>query len=360
MATLHKHFFPNNESFAYEALRAASYTHCGGAELAEVISVCSRIPPGDEEIWLREWQSAEDRAVQAAKASLTKNNRRDDLSKKLIGLSTETFYSAADLMPYKTKRIQILFEGTTLPGTMMQPVKSDKSRLTIICDGGFDSTREEIFYMNGQAALEEGFNIILFDGPGQGEALREQRLFFRNDWETVFTAVVDYALGQPTVIANKVFLMGISMGGYLVGRALCFEHRCAAAIVNDGVYDFGAAFHSQNPGLGRFLLRNGWDATMIALMFQMMRWDTGSKWAILNGMWAFGAKCSVEVLRCVILDAIEDRFLKGQPKDLFGKLRGEKEFEQFTAEEGATSHCYMGSLTRLNQAVFDYLLPRVQ
>ncbi|KAK1490071.1 hypothetical protein CTAM01_10921 [Colletotrichum tamarilloi] len=280
-------------------------------------------------------------------------------------------------MPYKTKRIQILFEGTTLPGTMMQPDKSDKPRPTIIFNGGFDSTKEEIFYMNGQAALEEGFNVILFDGPGQGEALRKQRLVFRNDWETVITAVVDYALGQPTVIANKVFLMGISMGGYLVGRALCFEHRCAAAIVNDGVYDFGAAFHSQNPGLGRFLLRNGWDATMNALMFQMMRWDTGFKWAILNGMWAFGAKCPVEVLRCVseysleglvdnihtpllVLDAIEDHFLKGQPKALFGKLRGEKEFEQFTAEEGATSHCHMGSLTRLNQAIFDYLLPRVQ
>ncbi|KAK0378279.1 dipeptidyl aminopeptidase acylaminoacyl-peptidase related protein [Colletotrichum limetticola] len=143
---------------------------------------------------------------------------------------------------------------------------------TIIFNGGFDSTKEEIFYTNGQAALEEGFNFILFDGPGQGKALREQRLVFGNDWETVITAVVDYALGQPTVIANKVFLMGISMGGYLVGRALCFEHRCAAAIVNDGVCDFGAASHSQNPGLGRFLLRNGWDATMNAPMFQMMRY----------------------------------------------------------------------------------------
>ncbi|KXH45697.1 hypothetical protein CNYM01_07127 [Colletotrichum nymphaeae SA-01] len=76
MATFPKRFFLDKKSFAYEALRAARYTRCGGAEPAEAISVCFRIPSGDEEIWLRDWQLARDRAVQAAKASLTKNDRR--------------------------------------------------------------------------------------------------------------------------------------------------------------------------------------------------------------------------------------------------------------------------------------------
>ncbi|KAF0322330.1 dipeptidyl aminopeptidase/acylaminoacyl peptidase [Colletotrichum asianum] len=403
MAPLHTYFFRDNESFAYEALRAASYAHCGGAELAEVISICSRIPSKDEDSWLREWKLAGDRAVETAKTSLTKNNRRgaqsaflrasnyyrtaefyrrdnvfeDKLSNELMGLSTEAFYSATKLMPYRTEKVKIPYEGTTLPATIMQPDTSNRPGPTIIFNGGFDSTRGEVFYMNGQAALDQGFNIILFDGPGQGEALREQRLFFRNDWETVVTSVVDFALDQPTILKDKLFLMGISMGGYLVGRALCFEYRCAAAIVNDGVYDFGSAFHNQNPALGKFLIQNGWDATMNTLMRQMMHRDTGFKWAISNGMWAFGVQSPVEVMRCVrgytleglvdniktpllVLDALEDHFLKGQPKALFDRLLSEKEFEQFTEEEGATAHCHMGSLTRLNQAIFDYLLPRVQ
>ncbi|KAH9234413.1 hypothetical protein K456DRAFT_1749522 [Colletotrichum gloeosporioides 23] len=335
MAPLHKYFFPDNESFAYEALRAAGYAYCAG-----------------------------DRAVEIAKTSLAKNNRRgaqsaflrasnyyrtaefyrrdnvfeDKLSNELMSLSTKAFYFATELMPYRTEKVKIPYEGTTLPATIMQPDKSDTPRPTIIFNGGFDSTREE---------------------------------------ETVVTSVVDFALGQPIVVKDKLFLMGISMGGYLVGRALCFEHRCAAAIVNDGVYDFGSAFHNQNSALGRFLTRNGWDATTNALMYQMMRWDTGFKWAISNGMWAFGVQSPVEVMRCVkgytleglvdniktpllVLDALEDHFLKGQPKALCDRLLCEKEFEHFTEEEGATAHCHMGSLTRLNQAIFDYLLPRAR
>ncbi|KAJ0382404.1 hypothetical protein COL922a_012646, partial [Colletotrichum nupharicola] len=110
-------------------------------------------------------------------------------------------------MPYRTEKVKIPYEGTTLPAMIMQPEKSNKPRPTIIFNGGFDSTREEFFYMNGQAALDQGFNIILFDGPGQGEALREQRLFFRNDWETAITSVVDFALDQPIVNKDKLFLM---------------------------------------------------------------------------------------------------------------------------------------------------------
>lgn len=138
--------------------------------------------------------------------------------------------------------------------------------------------------MNGKAALEESFSIILFDSPGQGEALREQRLYFMSGWETLVTAIVDFALDQSIVTANRVLLLGISMGGCLVGIALCFEHRNRAAVVNDGVYEFGAAFHAQNPAFGRSLLCGGSDATITALMFQMLRRDMDFKWGFRRNM----------------------------------------------------------------------------
>ncbi|KAK2756360.1 dipeptidyl aminopeptidase acylaminoacyl-peptidase related protein [Colletotrichum kahawae] len=234
------------------------------------------------------------------------------LSNELMDLSTKAFYSATELMPCRTEKVKIPYEGTTLPATIMQPDKSDKQRLTIIFNGGFDST---------------------------------------SDWEAVVTSVVDFALDLPIVLKEKFFLMGISIGGYLVGRALCFEHRYAAAIVNDGVYDFGSAFHNQNPALGKFLIQNGWDATMNTLMYQMMRWDTGFKWAISNGMWAFGVQSPVNVMRCVkkytleglvdniktpllVLDALEDHFLKGQPRALFDRLLCEKKSSSLRKKRG--------------------------
>ena len=37
-------------------------------------------------------------------------------------------------------------------------------------------------------ALERGYNVLIFDGPGQGGALVVQKLPMRPDWENVVTA----------------------------------------------------------------------------------------------------------------------------------------------------------------------------
>ncbi|UNI23776.1 hypothetical protein JDV02_009576 [Purpureocillium takamizusanense] len=416
MAFLLRHFFPKNPSFGYEALRAAGYANCGAADIAEVIAICSLIKSGDEDGWQREWRRAADRAVANAKTSLANGNgpgARDALlrasnyyrtaefylredpfndgkSKELAQLSSQAFYSAADLMPHATERISIPYEETTLPGTLMRPDKSGDPRPTIIVNGGFDSTREELGYAVAAAgaALELGFNVLAFDGPGQGEALREQRLCFRADWERVLSPVVDYTLSQTWSDNDRLVVMGVSMGGYLVARAAAFERRAAALILNDGVYDFGSAFRRETPALGRFLIRHGWDGTMNSLIRLYMRWDTGFRWGILNGKWVFGVGSEVDVLRAVesytlemaaeeekegqgerlvdriktpvlVLDAPDDHFLQGQPRELFDRLSCDKVFAQLTREEGASAHCHMGSGSRLNQVIFDYLLPRL-
>ncbi|PHH75446.1 hypothetical protein CDD82_4445 [Ophiocordyceps australis] len=397
-----RHFFPKDASFGYESLRAAGYANFGGADVAEVITICSRIRPGDQDSWLREWSRAGHRAVANAKTSLAKGNRPgardaflrasnyfrtaefyrrekpfdDDVSKELASLSASMFYSAADLMSHAIDKTCIPYEGTTLPATLMRPDRSENPKPTIIVNGGFDSTREEAGYAVAAAALELGFNVIAFDGPGQGEALREQRLFFRPDWEHVMTPVVDYALAQPWVSQDKLVIMGVSMGGYLVSRAAAFEHRAAAIIVNDGVYDFGSAFSKENPAIGKLLVKYNWDKTINALVRLLMRWDTGFRWGISNAKWVFGLSSAAEVLRAVdkytlegevhkiktpmlVLDAPDDHFLKGQPRILFDRLTCDKEFVEMTKEEGASAHCHMGSGARLNQVVFDYLLPRL-
>lgn len=397
------HFFPKNPSFGYEALRAAGYAKCGAADLGEVIAICSRIPSGNEDAWLQEWKSGGDRALANAKASLGAQNtlgareaylrasnyyrtaefyRRespsdDETSAALAEESARMFYSAMELMPHITERVAIPYEETTLPATVMRPKNGKDARPTVIVNGGFDNPREEIGHAFGLAALEMGFNVILFDGPGQGEALRKQRLVFRPDWESVMTPVVDYAHAQDFIDKDKLVIMGLSMGGYLVARAAAFEHRAAAVVVNDGVYDFGSAFWKQTPAIGKFLTRNGWDGTMNMLMRLYMRVDTGFKWGILNSLWAFGLSSEVDVLRVVedykleslvdqiktpmlVLDAPDDHFLKGQPAELFKRLSCKKTFVEMSREEGASVHCHMASASRLNQVIFDYLIQHLE
>lgn len=398
MAHLLNTFFPNDQSFSFEALRAAGAANIGAADISEVISICSRIPSGNEEQWLHEWKVAADRAAANASVSLAKGNtldakfaflrasnyyrtadfyRRDDpfndkVSHKLDELSGKTLFEALNLMSFVTTKVKIPYQDTTLPGILMRPDSRDTPRPTIIINGGYDSTKEEVVYSLGASALERDFNVLAFDGPGQGEALRNQRLLFRHDWEKVVTPVMDFLLSQPFVDSSKIVLLGVSFGGYLAARAAAFEHRTAAVILNDGIYDFASAFRKKAPALGEYLIREGWDNLVNFFIHWKKQQDTGMRWASSNGKWVFGVETDVEVFREVrkytlegiveqiktptlVLDAEDDHFLKGQPKELYDRLVCKKELGRLSREEGASVHCSIGAGARLNQVIWDWL-----
>ncbi|MEL0550132.1 alpha/beta hydrolase family protein, partial [Raoultella lignicola] len=124
---------------------------------------------------------------------------------------------------------------------------SGQPRPTIIYNNGFDSTQEESWFAIGAAAVRRGYNVLAFDGPGQGVALRKNNLVFRHDWENVITPVIDFALTRKEIAPDKISLFGYSLGGYLVARAAAFDHRPAAIILDDGILDFHAAFERMLP-----------------------------------------------------------------------------------------------------------------
>jgi hypothetical protein len=49
----------------------------------------------------------------------------------------------------------------------------------VILTGGYDGTAEELYFANCAAALAGGYNVLAFDGPGQGAALVQQGLVMR-------------------------------------------------------------------------------------------------------------------------------------------------------------------------------------
>ena len=89
----------------------------------------------------------------------------------------------------------------------------------------------------GAAALERGYNALIFEGPGQGSMLFEREIFFRPDWEHVVTPIVDWLTAQPDVDANRIAITGWSLCGESVIRAAAFEHRLAAVVADPGVLD---------------------------------------------------------------------------------------------------------------------------
>src|SRR5215212_8125761 len=215
------------------------------------------------------------------------------------GNSKECFRKAAELFSpqVKVESIEIPYEQTTLPGHFYSSnnnnttsSSSKQKRATLIAHGGFDSTLEELYTAAAAPALERGYNCITFEGPGQGGVIREQRIPFRYDWEKVVSPVVDYALSRTQEVdPNKIALMGISMGGYLAARAAAFEHRIAACILYNGVFDGYDALASSFPKSLLTAIEKGNRETVNTVFGILMDSDTNIQFNMKHGMWTTGA-----------------------------------------------------------------------
>ncbi|MEU6216717.1 alpha/beta fold hydrolase [Streptomyces sp. NPDC047022] len=391
-------FLFEDESFSYESLRAAGFANDGGADLGEVISTARNIPEGDEEAWLREWKSTAERVHAIGARALTDGHRvsareallrassyyrtaefyrRDDPNndpevKNLSTLSRETFATAATLMDTPVEAVRIPYEDSTLPGYLFLVDDTGTPRPTVIFTSGFDSTLEEAYFAIGAAALRRGYNVLAYDGPGQGAALREQGMVFRPDWEAVVTPVVDYALTRPEIAPDRLALLGYSLGGYLVARAAAHEHRLAALILDDGLYSYGQAHTRFMPPFLWEWVQAARDDLANPVLSLLMRSNTQLRWALRNGVWTFGATSPADYVRrtadytldgiaqlidcpTLILDAENDQFFHGQPQRVQQALTCPHTLITLPEAEGAGEHCHMGAMSRFHQVTFDWL-----
>jgi pimeloyl-ACP methyl ester carboxylesterase len=105
----------------------------------------------------------------------------------------------------------------------------------VLLFGGFDSLIEE-FYAVWVLLADAGFDVIAFEGPGQGGARCLHHQVSDHDWERPVGAVLDhYELARAGLI-------GLSMGGYWAVRAAAFEPRIDRVVAWPPVYDWLAPF----------------------------------------------------------------------------------------------------------------------
>lgn len=129
----------------------------------------------------------------------------------------------------KIEQIRVPYQDSFLSVIRVAPKVGNKG--TILMHGGFDSFIEE-FYSMMDYFSDHGFEVIAFDGPGQGASLKKYNLAFDYHWEKPVTTIINY-LGL-----DDITLYGISMGGYLCLRAAAFESRIRRVISSGGAYDY--------------------------------------------------------------------------------------------------------------------------
>ena len=382
--------------YSFQTLRVLGYAVSGGADLGEVLKTAYAVKEGDDESWHREWLKtaqqrektgenflARGRKISARQEFFKASNyyrtaefflHTDPKDPRILSTwrkSVDTFRRAAALADDPIIPVEIPFDGTTLPGYLCLVDNSRAKRPLLIVQTGFDGTAEELYFEAAWFAIKRGFNVLLFEGPGQGGVIRVQKRPFRHDWEMVVKAVVDYAITLNQVDPKRVALMGISFGGYLAPRAAAFEKRIVACIANGGVYDFHAAANLKPEDEKNLDTEEG-AALMDKEIYERMKSDPSLRWVMANGMFTFHAKSPSNWLKMtrpytmkdvaakitcntLIVDSEEDKDMPGQAKKLFAALRCPKNYMLFTKEEGAEEHCQMGAILLSNARILDWL-----
>ena len=369
-----------------------------GCPLGEISTTTSLIEEGDRDGWYLQWTATAERVagyadesaraghiISASDAYLRASSYYRAAYLPLYGSPVDprlaeafdkeatAFQKAAALMTSPVEPVEIPFEGTTLPGYFCRVDDSDRSRSTLICTNGYDSTIYEM-YLDFGTALRRGYNLLLFDGPGQGRPLIEQGLVMRPDWENVVRPVVDYALTRPEIDPERIALMGWSFGGYLAPRAASGEHRLAACLADPGLWDLLEAAKARFSALPKEVLERfpNVDPEVLEPIVEHIQKTPALRWAIIQrAFWVHGIdslseylklaedyslKEAVSQIRCpTLLTWAESDPLSWNAERIYDRLTSQKELVRFYDAEGAGEHCEVKTRPLFHQRAFDWL-----
>jgi dienelactone hydrolase len=281
-----------------------------------------------------------------------------------------------DLVDVDVERLAIPYEGSTLPGYFFRaPGSSGDARPALVAVNGSDGSTTALWSACTSGALRRGYHVLVFDGPGQQSMLFEHGVPFRPDFEAVLTPVLDAVAARPDVDADRLAVYGISQAGYWVTRALAFEHRPAAAVVDPGVVDVATSWEHEVPKSLLKLLDKGDDHAFDRDMELGMRLSrtTARTWrfrarpygvdgyaATLREVRRYdAADVAGQVTTPLLVTSPEgEQFWPGQSERLVELVPGAT-LVRFTAAEGADGHCQPLARALTEQRMFDWLDERL-
>ncbi len=269
-------------------------------------------------------------------------------------------------------RIAIPYTDCNLNGllpTYYFPHNQPKS--TIVIHGGHDSYIEEFFpvVLN---IRDTGYNVICFEGPGQGGALHESGLILTHEWHKPVGAILDYFK------LDDVTLLGISMGGCFALRAAALEPRIQRVIAYDVFYDWiSTTFEKLKPiaPLLKFLLKTRASEPFNLILGGIMKKSPLFDWAMHQARLVLGVRTSYDVFKksrpyttkdvsplvkqdVLLMAGSEDNLI---PLNHFFKqietLKNARSMTArlFTRKEQAQNHCQVGNLRLAVDYITDWI-----
>ncbi|MEW5736321.1 MAG: alpha/beta hydrolase [Thermodesulfobacteriota bacterium] len=252
------------------------------------------------------------------------------------------------------------------------PANRAEKKGTILFTGGFDCIKEELVPVL-LTFSDKGYDILYFEGPGQGETLAKEGIPMTPLWEKPVSAVLDhFGLSEVTIV-------GLSLGGYLAPRAAVFDKRIKRIVSWGIMYDFfDIAVSRRGPFLNallRTLLFFRLSGVVNALVGWKMKRDPYMHWGVDHGMRVMGVASPYDYFRemkkyslkaltgkveqdVLLTTGTDDHFVplshyhrlsKGlvNAKSVTGRV--------FSSKESAENHCQFGNVPLTLEVIADWI-----
>ena len=388
-----------DDEFDYQLIRAMGVADYGGSTVGECLAVAAEITDGSPRSWASAFERLARRVEDRGRACLAAGRRvsaRDHLLRASTYYRTAEYYAdavdggshrvgersqacfadGAALVDPPVERIEVPYEGGSLPGYLVRPPGGDSAPgrplPTLVGVGGFDSSAEELYFHLGAPGADRGWNVFVFDGPGQPGCMRvNPHMTFRPDYEVPLGAVIDCLARRPDVDADRLALAGQSFGSYFAARSAATDPRVGALVADPPIVDMSGYMEAWvGPEVYRMArdIRPE-DVTGVPedLMPRQMQWGIGaichrfgvpSFHAWREAMGSYRLDGMVASVRCPVLAMIGDREgvePRAQFESFVGGVGGPVTRVVFTAEDGASTHCQSDNIRLSAQVTFDWL-----
>lgn len=205
---------------------------------------------------------------------------------------------------------------------------------------------------------EHGYEVIAFDGPGQGAARKKYGLVFDYEWEKPAKAILDHFK------LRDVTWFGISMGGWLGLRAAAFESRIKRVIASSVSFDVIQYTNIIGQRLAKLFFNRFRNFTNNAMLKKMKK-NLMYEWFCNNLMYITDKKVPIEafdVLLQLSAENLHSDLVKQDVLILTGRKDHLVPFKMhnlqvkaltnaksvttrvFTKEENAHNHCQIGNI----------------
>jgi pimeloyl-ACP methyl ester carboxylesterase len=203
------------------------------------------------------------------------------------------FYKYTDLA--QRRRKEVPYVGGKL-GTIDIPAEGVERDVLVFCSG-FDGLIEELYDI-ALSFSKNGYRVVLYEGPGQGSALRWSGLTMTHEWERPTKVILDYYK------IKRCTLIGLSLGGYLAPRAAAFDSRIKRVVSWGSMQKFAecskkAMGERKGTLIFRFI-KMGFRSLINAMVKKAASQDMGTEWGLSHGLHTSGQKDAFDFFKWLL------------------------------------------------------------